>query len=389
MSSPSNGSYGPDIAHGARIAAPAAANGLESGVELADHQTMQGSISRVRTADGPVAEALQCLPAGFVVFHDVPLPRPSRARIDHVVVAPFGVWAIRVEAPNQPVTLGEGRGADTLWAGRTPLRIPIEECESDATVLAAALGRPVQPLLCVQAPLPSESFDFHGLLVCSPDALAASLVIATSDFEDVSIVARQLEDVSGVTSASTFELPRLGEAGPPALGAPQGRRRPRRRRVPRRARGSRVDRAKLFLVVGAAALVVALRPGWVGLAGGSDQPSLAPAAGVADAPATGVAEPPNPIAYHGTCGAEEVDTVEWTWPGPLPAGVASYGVRTRHADGVVIDHTLDGWRRADRPPPPTEITDDVVSIITEHRDANGGVLASTERPAVRPAPTDC
>lgn len=338
------------------------------------------SVSRARTAgDGSAKAVLERLPTGFVVFHDVPLPKPSRAVIDHVVVAPCGLWAVRVVSPDQPVTLGEGRAADTLWTGRTPLRIPIEECESAAAALGKALGRPCRALLCVEGELPAESFDFHGLAVCAPAALPAVVAVATTAYADVSSVASRIEVSFGTTRATTADLPRLGGATPLAASSSGRTRRAPRPRVPRRAPRSHVDRTKVLVVLGAAGLV-ALNPGLVGL-GGDDarEPSLAPSE---------VAVAATPVEYVASCGADGTMRLEWSWPGPLPSGVDSYGVKSRRADGVVVDHTVDGWRRHDEPPMPATITD-VVAIVTEHRSVDGAVLASIERPLVRSADADC
>ncbi|NNE12101.1 MAG: NERD domain-containing protein [Ilumatobacter sp.] len=347
---------------------------------------MHRSISRVRTTDDVrAADVLEQLPAGFAVFHDVPLPKPSRATIDHVVAAPFGLWAISVESPGHEVTFGQGRGADTLWAGRTPLRIPIEECESNAAALSAALGRPAQALLCLEGELPSESFDFHGLAVCSPAALAEQLSVAIADFESVDTVVRRIEELLGSEPAAPFELPRLGAAvgvGPSTGSTPRRR---IRTRVPRRGRRSRVGGSRMLLVLGAVALAVFLEPAWFGL---GDDPSAMtePTLERTTGPTTA---DPSPITYGAACGLAGETVLTWSWPGRLPDGVTSYGIRTRHRDGTVVDHTVGGWRVQGAVPMPVEIDDDVLAVITEHRNAAGEVIASVERPVVRPGPLDC
>jgi len=66
---------------------------------------------------GRVTEALDRLPVGFVVFHDLELPKPSRAVVDHVVIGPRSIWAVTTATYSEPIEVGQGRGADTLWAG--------------------------------------------------------------------------------------------------------------------------------------------------------------------------------------------------------------------------------------------------------------------------------
>ncbi len=138
--------------------------------------TSDRSVGRqCRTASAHDRDA-RCAALGFVVFHDVPLPKPSVARIDHLVVGPRSVWAVTAASYTDAVVAGTGRGADTLWAGRTPLRSVLERCETHADVLATVFGHPVEPMLCIDAPsLPQPRFDFHGITISSPDELAKAV----------------------------------------------------------------------------------------------------------------------------------------------------------------------------------------------------------------------
>ena len=69
-----------------------------------------------------VARALEAMPEGWVVLHDLAWPGRQRANLDHVVVGPGGVfvvdaknWSGRVEVRNQ-VLMEVGRKRDSTVA---------------------------------------------------------------------------------------------------------------------------------------------------------------------------------------------------------------------------------------------------------------------------------
>ena len=75
--------------------------------------------------------------------------------------------------------------------------------------------------------------------------------------------------------------------------------------------------------------------------------------------------------------------MSWVWPGSPPAGVAGYGIATRHEDGPTSDHTNGVWRSAEAGKPlalqvSAGTTD--LAVVTQYRAADGMVLAETEEP---------
>ena len=112
-----------------------------------------------RRAKQRVSTLLHELPTGFVVFHDIELPKPSRATVDHLVIGPRNVWAVTTELFDEPVVRGRGRNADTLWSGKTPLRTVLDAADWEASALSALLGHQVEPVVCLVAPsLPEPAF---------------------------------------------------------------------------------------------------------------------------------------------------------------------------------------------------------------------------------------
>lgn len=81
-----------------------------------------------RGAEGErlIASILAGLPDDYVVFHDLQVPG-SKANVDHLVIAPHGVYAIDTKNFTYAVTRSSGRGADRLWTGRRPVRL--EPCK--------------------------------------------------------------------------------------------------------------------------------------------------------------------------------------------------------------------------------------------------------------------
>ena len=126
-----------------------------------------------RGADGEaaVARALEALPEGWIVLHDLAWPGRQRANLDHVAVGPGGVFVI--DAKN--------------WSGRIEVRDQVlrqngrqrEEAVSSITAAAIAVQKLIAPVPCVgvlcfvrDEPLATSSWN---VTVCSTTSLVAML----------------------------------------------------------------------------------------------------------------------------------------------------------------------------------------------------------------------
>lgn len=118
-----------------------------------------------------VARALEALPEGWIVLHDLPWPGRQRANLDHVVVGPAGVFV--VDAKN--------------WTGRIEVRDQVptqngrrrEQAVSSATDAAMALQPIVGPAPCAgvlcfvrDEPLTASSWN---VTICSTGTLVETL----------------------------------------------------------------------------------------------------------------------------------------------------------------------------------------------------------------------
>ena len=354
-----------------------------------------------------MSEVLDELPVGFVVFHDVPLPKPSTATVDHIVVGPRSIWAVMAASFSDAVAAGTGRGADTLWAGRTPLRSLLEECESHADALARVVGYPVEPMLCLAAPsVPEPMFDFDGIRIATPAALAEAVGTTTTGWHDVAAVAAAFERMLAIEPARRTVMPTLGAATPPPttlssrnplagparVAAAMRRHLPVRRVVPSvtivcvltllpNVVGLGTSVAQRGVEVGVGSVTDVLTPSTlVSEAAGNDAPAIDTVAPIVDPPG---------VWYVVTCPEPGAGwSVGWVWPGALPAGAASYGVQTRSVDNGLQDRTPFGWAGPESAPLPTRLnTVSDVAVVTEYRDANGAVIASTEQPLRQPTGT--
>lgn len=343
-----------------------------------------------------ITETLDGLPIGFAVFHSVALPKPSTDVIDHIVVGPRSMWAITAATFEEPVTAGSGRGADTLWAGRTPLRSVLEACESRAEALAALIGHPVEPLLCISAPsIASDAAEAQAIAVCSAADVAAVVARATTVWHDVNDMSALVERAVGVQPVRRSAVPRLHQPTLPPT---------RRRATPTSRVGQWPTRARRHLparrVVPIAALVVALTavPNLFGVGSSVAQRGveigvesvsdvLTPSTLVTEAAAREPLVPPPPARYVASCPTPGSGwTVTWVWPGELPDGAASYGIRMRRSGGEQRDLTPTPWSSANESPPTARIDtrDGDVALVTEYRDRAGAVAAATSEPFVVP-----
>lgn len=90
------------------------------------------------------AQALESLPSGFHVLHDLRIP-DSRANIDHVVVGPTGVFTIETKNYAKGVTI---RGGKARSGGRV-LDSVVAQAKRQAKVVTERLGTPATPIVCV------------------------------------------------------------------------------------------------------------------------------------------------------------------------------------------------------------------------------------------------
>ncbi|MEJ7799901.1 MAG: nuclease-related domain-containing protein [Ilumatobacter sp.] len=367
------------------------------------HRTVERWESDAERRVGVMA-ALDRLPVGFVVFHDVALPNPSRAVVDHVVVGPRSIWAVTTVTYSEPIEVGRGRGADTLWAGRTPLRSVLEACEADAGTVGALIGRAVEPLLCVDAPsTPDPAFDFHGLSVCIPRALVEQVGVTTTDFHDVAAVSADMQRVFSTSPSGQATLPTLGSpttnprhvrpVGPwaAAIGALElvRRRLPARRVVPIVAIVALLTVLPNVVGLGTSAAQKGVEKGVESVTGVLTPSTLVSQAAGNDSAMASLSPPPD-VWYVVTCPEAGAGwLVRWVWPGDLPAPATGYGIATRTADGVLTDHTDTGWSTPTAVPAPVRLfAFDNVTVITEYRDEDGATIASTDEPFRRP-PSAC
>ena len=173
-----------------------------------------------------VARALEALPAGWVVLHDLAWPGRQRANVDHVVIGPGGVFVI--DAKN--------------WSGRIEVRDSVlmqsgrrrEPAVVSAAEAALAMQRVVPPpALCMGVLCFVRDELLVGwardVMVCSTSNLTTML---TSRAHVLSP-----EDVQGCVDALRPSLGwRSGRAAPPVVPKAAAR----ARRTAKRRRGSPV-----------------------------------------------------------------------------------------------------------------------------------------------------
>jgi len=118
-----------------------------------------------------VAQALEALPEGWVVLHDLAWPGRQRANLDHVVIGPGGVfvvdaknWTGRIEVRDQ-VLLQNGRRREGAVSSVTAAAIAVQEIVSPM---------PCTGILCFvrDEPLVAASWN---VTVCSTATLVTTL----------------------------------------------------------------------------------------------------------------------------------------------------------------------------------------------------------------------
>lgn len=374
-----------------------------------------------RGAEGErrVAETLSALPHTFAIFHDLRLPAPSKANVDHVVVGPNGIVAIDTKNYSHPVTVGKGKGSDTLWTGRYPMRKELGACAWEAAVVSDLIGYPVDPMMCLIAPSePARAFDFAGIRVCTPSSLVDEVKARRLGPVDVALATAAIERMFGASPEVRRALPPPAAPNPPvgaatAPGAPA--RQPTLRALARLA-DSRLVR---FAAAGAALLVfVSVLPAVVGMisqasgnaasdvaervleraqvttttAEESTQATSPPTTATTTAPPTTVPEIGSPPAVDVvlTCPSPGAAwQMSWVWPGDPPDGAAGYMIRTRQGDGPLFTGSGAGWFSPDGTPPPIEVQSGTsFTIVTDYVDGRSQVVGRTEELFVAPL-DDC
>lgn len=361
-----------------------------------------------RGAEGErrIGAILDQLPPEYVVYHDLQLPG-SKANVDHLVVAPGGIWAIDTKNYSYPITHGTGRGVGKLWAGKRPIDERIRTAQWEASVVAELIGHPVEPMLCIIAPsLPRPSFDHAGVRICGPSTVSTELDRVV-DPTDVGAAVAAVQHAFGAAPAArsdpvspTHVAPKPAERPPgPAsrAGVPWEPRQARRRRISQKSRPARRRRVsqksrparrqgssrskqiaaersggmgevlKVLVVLAGLwiAVVVIQSDGFRNVTsavfGGAathmadrareraeEAASSRSTTSVATSSTTSTTVPaadPPAVAYTVACAPDgDLWDVSWVWPGPPPAGVAGYGVATRRQDGPLSDHTTEVWR---------------------------------------------
>jgi len=133
-----------------------------------------------------VARALDRLPAGWHVFHgvpigDTPLSSGGGADIDHVVVAPNAIFVIETKNWSGEIT---AKHNTLLCDGQPPDRDPLDQVREAAAALRhrlratagdnAAADRPIIPILCFSGGtrLPPIT-GLSGVMICNEDGLCA------------------------------------------------------------------------------------------------------------------------------------------------------------------------------------------------------------------------
>jgi Nuclease-related domain len=165
---------------------------------LAVSEEPQSTKAWAKGADGEqrVGARLERLTtSGAVVLHDRQMPG-SRANIDHIVVAPSGVWIVDSKQYKGKV---ERRDRGRLF--RTDIRLYVDG--RDRSKLVAGMTKqvaavknaldgedmPIRPVLCFTGsewPLLAGSFTVDGVLVISPKALVKTISRAADRYVDVS-----------------------------------------------------------------------------------------------------------------------------------------------------------------------------------------------------------
>ena len=166
-----------------------------------------------------VARALEAMPEGWVVLHDLAWPGRQRANLDHVVVGPGGVfvvdaknWSGRVEVRNQ-VLMQDGRKRDSTVSSAKAAAMAVQELVAP---------HPCVGVLCFvrDEPLAAAPWD---VVVCSTTNLVATLTshpqLLSADDVRAAVDAIRLGTVrqTALPTAPRMSTPRSAKRGRPLL----------------------------------------------------------------------------------------------------------------------------------------------------------------------------
>lgn len=150
--------------------------------------------------DAAVARALESLPEGWVVLHDLVLAGRQRLSVDHVVIGPAGVFVVDVKSWPGHI---EVRDRVLLQDGRRR-----EQAVASATAAAAAVQSVVTPVRCTgvlcfvrEEPLATSSYN---VTVCSTGTLVAAVTSGPSVLGPAE-VQRCAEAISAATEPRRVE----------------------------------------------------------------------------------------------------------------------------------------------------------------------------------------
>ncbi len=118
---------------------------LRMGINLWGARATTESWRKGQEGEVRTGRALETLPQGYIVLHDLRMPG-SRANIDHVVIGPTGVFAVETKNYSSDVIVRRGAARR---AGRSMDKV-VEQVRRQAEALTTVLGCGVHPVVCVQ-----------------------------------------------------------------------------------------------------------------------------------------------------------------------------------------------------------------------------------------------
>jgi Nuclease-related domain len=174
-------SAGPRLAGPAALAAGLAGWRLRFRVSVEATAWRRGARGERRTA----RHLDKLVRAGWTVLHDVAVPG-SRANGDHLLIGPPGVFLVDSKAWHGRITqMIDG----SAWHNGHPLDQTIATVRWEAEQLAAALGAPVLPMLCVHdTRIPWDEIYIDNVPVLTPARLLALLRSLPAHLDQVGVM---------------------------------------------------------------------------------------------------------------------------------------------------------------------------------------------------------
>ncbi len=155
-----------------------------------------------------VGAILDCLPAEYVVFHDLRIPG-SAVTVDHLVVGPGGVYVVGAREYPHAVTFGLGADADSIWTGGQ--RIDVDSVAQTVAEVERLVGVRVRPVMCIVAPmLPGPVVEVDGLVVCHPNRVITEVTRSFGRKVDVAKIARRVGEVFDAEPQDRSDVAALG-----------------------------------------------------------------------------------------------------------------------------------------------------------------------------------